>query len=172
MNRTQKAAEVESLKSKFVNSQLTLVTEYQGLDVASVTELRKALSKDEATLKVVKNRLAKIALKDTPCEELSQYFVGATAITVTEGDPVAPAKTLSDFAKTHEELKVKVGFLDGKLLTPEEVKMLATMPSKEELLAKLLGSMQAPATNLVSVLSQIPRQLVQVLSAVKDQKGS
>lgn len=170
MNREQKVAEVESLKEKFAKSQLTVLANYKGLDVAAVTELRKKLFEKESQFKVVKNRLAKIAIKDTPFEALEEYFSETTAVTTVAEDVTGSAKVLTDFAKGNESLQIKAGFLDGKVIDAKEIKALASMPTKEELIAKLLGSMQAPATNLVSVLSQIPRQLVQVLAAVQDQK--
>lgn len=170
MNRTQKAAEVESLKSQFSSAIVTILADYKGLSVESITDLRGKLRERDASFKVVKNRLAKIAIKDSPIEELNEFFVGTTAIAVSETDPAGPAKVLIDFAKDNEELKIKAGFLDGKSLDSSAIKALAELPSKDELIAKMLGSLQAPATNLVSVLSQIPRQLVTVLSAIKDQK--
>lgn len=174
MNRTQKAAEIENLKTRFSKSQLTILAEYKGLSVASMTELRRKLkSKDQnAAFKVVKNRLAKIAVKGTPAELLQNYFVGTIGIATSETEPTWPAKVLINFAKDNEKLKIKTGFLDGKAIDFSAIKMLASLPSKEELIAKMLGSLNAPATNLVSVLVQIPRQLLTVLSAIKDQKGS
>ena len=170
MNRAEKAAEVEKLKSRFVTAQLMILADYKGLSVASITDLRSKLREKQSSLKVVKNRLAKIAIKDTPVDVLNDHFVGATAIATTEIDPTGPAKVLTDFAKDNESLKIKIGFMDGKALDLNAIKTLASLPSKEELIVKLLGSMQAPATNLVNVLSQIPRQLVNVLSAIKEQK--
>ncbi len=170
MNRTEKAAEIEGLKSRFVNSQLTILAEYKGLSVSALTTLRRKLRDSSSTLKVIKNRLAKIAVKDTLAQPLTEYFVGTVAATTTSGDPAATAKVLTEFAKDNELLKLKVGLLNGKAIDAKGLKALASLPSKEELVAKLMGSMQSPARNLVYVLSQIPRQLVTVLSAVKDQK--
>lgn len=172
MNRSEKAQEVENLKKQFSNSVVTILANYNGLSVSALTELRGKLREKSSSLKVVKNRLAKIALKDTSAEGLASHFVGTTAVVTSENDPAGPAKVLIDFAKDNEKLQIKHGFLDGKQLDFNAIKALASLPSKEELIAKMLGSMQAPATNLVSVLVQIPRQLVNVLSAVKDQKQS
>jgi|APSaa5957512535_1039671.scaffolds.fasta_scaffold48914_3 large subunit ribosomal protein L10 len=169
MNRAEKAAEIELLKERFASSQIAILTDYRGLDVASITSLRRQLDESQTNFKVVKNRLAKIAVKDTSAEPLSEYFVGTTAV-ATSDDPTGPAKVLMKFAKDHEQLKIRIGLLDGKLLDLKSVEQLATMPSKDELIAKLMGSMQAPATNLVGVLSQIPRQVVSVLDAVRKQK--
>ncbi len=170
MNRSEKTKEIESLKARFVKSQLTILTEYKGLSVADITDLRRKLREKSGSLKVVKNRLAKIAAKDTNHEVLATHFKETVAMATCAADPTGPAKVLVEFAKTNEKLKIKVALLDGKIISQNEVKALADMPSKEQLIAMLLGSMQAPAQNLVRVLAQIPRQVVQVLSAVKTQK--
>jgi len=149
---------------------ITILADYKGLSVESLTDLRGKLRERDSSFKVVKNRLAKIAVKDLPIEELSEHFIGTTAVAVSESDPAGPAKILTDFAKDHEQLKIKAGFLRGKSIDMNSIKELANLPSRDELIAKMLGSLQAPATNLVSVLSQVPRQLVTVLSAIKDQK--
>ncbi len=172
MNRTEKAAEIESLKSKFETAQLTILADYKGLSVAAITDLRRKLRAHQGSLKVVKNRLAKIAVKGTGAEFLASHFTGTTVVALTSGDPAAVAKVVSNFAKENDKLKIKAGALTGKALDLNAVKALADMPSREQLIAKLMGSMNAPATNLVSVLSQIPRQLVTVLSAVRDQKAA
>ncbi|MBW2520659.1 MAG: 50S ribosomal protein L10, partial [Deltaproteobacteria bacterium] len=105
---------------------------------------------------------------DAEC--LDEFLVGPTAIAFAKEDPVAPAKALVEFAKSHEAFELKAGVLDGKLLSPADIKALSDLPSREELLAKMLGSMSAPASNFVGVLAAIPRSMVQVLSAIKDQK--
>lgn len=170
MNRAQKTQEIESLKNRFANSQLTILAGYKGLTVAQMTELRNKLRASQSAFKVVKNRLAKIAVEGSNHADLKDHFKDTVAVATSEADPTAPAKILVEFAKQNEKLEIKAALLDGKILTNAEVKALADMPSKEELIAKLMGSMQAPAQNLVGVLSQIPRQVVQVLSAVKAQK--
>lgn len=170
MNRSEKAAEIESLRERFASARLTILADYKGLSVASLTELRSQLRESSSTLKVIKNRLAKIAVEGSTAESLKDHFVGTTAVCTSTDDPVGPAKVLVEFAKKNEQLKIKLGLLKEKPLDLSEIKALAELPSKEELLAKLVGSMNAPATNLANVLSQIPRQLVNVLSAIKDQK--
>ncbi len=170
MNRTEKAAEVEALKTRFAESQLTVLTDYKGLSVASITELRHKLNASKSRLKIVKNRLAKIAVKDTSLEALSTQFTGTTAVVTTAEDVAAQAKVVVDFAKDNELFKIKVGILSGKLIDRKGLETLAKLPSKEQLIAQLLGSFNAPATNLASVLAQIPRQLVNVLDAVRKQK--
>lgn len=170
MNREQKAAEVESLKNRFNKAQIAILVNNKGLNVSDVTDLRRKLREKSSNFKVVKNRLAKIALKGTPFEALTDYFKDTTAVATSEIDLAGPAKVLTDFVKNNEKLELKIGFLDGKVINIKDIQALANMPSKEELIAKMLGSLNAPATNLVNVLIQIPRQLVQVLAAVKDQK--
>ncbi len=170
MNRAEKAVQIEEIKACITQSQLTILSDYKGLPVGALTDLRRKLREKDSSFKVVKNRLAKIAIKDSDADVLTDYFVGTTAITIATDDPAGPAKVLSEFAKKNNCLKIKIGFFDGKELDLNGIKNLATLPSKEELVAKLLGSMQAPATNLVSVLSQVPRQLVNVLNSVKEQK--
>lgn len=170
MNRAEKTAEIENLKSQLANSQLTILTDYKGLSVASVTDLRRKLRAKSSVFKVVKNRLARIAVKDTTHAVVADHFKGTTAVATSISDLTGPAKVITDFLKDNEILKFKTAVLNGKVLDFNQIKALASLPSKEELVAKMLGSLNAPATNLVSVLSQIPRQLVTVLSAIRDQK--
>ena len=172
MNRAQKAVEIESLKDRFAQSVVTILADYKGLSVAKLTELRQKLKEQDASFKIVKNRLAKIAVKDTPREDLTASFVGTTAMAVSDTNPVGPARVLVDFAKDNDQLKLKSGYLDGKIIGVNDIKHLASLPSKEELIARLMGSLLAPASNLVNVLSQIPRQVVNVLSAIRDQKDN
>ncbi|OVE80710.1 50S ribosomal protein L10 [bacterium K02(2017)] len=170
MKRTEKAAEIEVLKSRFSSALVTILADYKGLKMTEMTALRTKLKEKDSGFNVVKNRLAKIAIKDTPFDDLASHFVGTTAVSTSQDDLSGPAKVLVEFAKEHEALKIKAGFLNGKVIQLADVKKLADLPSKEELLAKMLGSMQAPITNWVSVLSQIPRQLVTVLNAVREHK--
>lgn len=170
MNRQEKSAEIDGLKERFAQSQLTIIALNKGLTVAAVTDLRRKLREKSGSLKVVKNRLAKIAIKGTLAEPLTEYFKSTATIVTSGKDLTGPAKVLAEFSKGNEKIEIKVGLLGGKVISEKDVKALADMPSKEELIAKMLGSFKAPATNLVSVLVQIPRQWVQVLSAVRDQK--
>lgn len=171
MNRTEKATEIESLKKQFSKAKFAVLADYRGITVPQVTDLRRKLREKATSLRIIKNRLAKIAAADTPFAVLKDHFKDTTAVALTEGDPTVVSKVLTEFVKNNERFKLKMAYLDGKILPVKDVEALAKMPSKEELIAKLMGSMQAPARNLVSVLSQIPRQLVQVLSAIQKQKG-
>jgi large subunit ribosomal protein L10 len=170
MNRQEKATEVENLKARITQSPLAILSDYSGLSSNDFNELRAKLRKTGSSIKVVKNRLVKIALKGSPQEHLLSKFVGTTAVTTSGHDPVAPAKVLIDFVKSHERIKLKVGSMNGRELSVSAIEALAKLPSREELIAKLLGSMSAPARNWVSVLAQVPRQVVNVLSAIRDQK--
>lgn len=170
MDRNQKGAEVVALKERFAKVQLAILADYQGLKVNDINQLRLRLREKGACLKVVKNRIAKIALKGTAFEAFAEHFEGTSAIATTETDPSGPAKVLVDFVKEFETVQIKAASMAGKTLSKQDIVALANLPSKEELLAKLMGSMMAPARNWVSVLAQIPRQLVNVLAAVRDQK--
>lgn len=146
------------------------MADYRGMNVGQVTNLRRALREVKATMKVVKNTVAQRAVDGSPMEPLKEHFKGTTAVIVTEGDPVGPAKALTKFVKDVESFKLKVGFLSGKLISDKEIDSLSKLPSREEMISKLMGSMQAPAQNLVNVLSALPRQLATVLAAVRDKK--
>ncbi len=172
MNREQKAQAVESLKERFQKTSVTLLAEYQGLTVSELTKLRQELRKNDAELKVLKNTLAGLAIKGTELEPLTKLFVGPTAVVTSEKDPVTPAKVLVKFAKEFEKAKIKGGFLSGKVMDAAQIETLSKLPSREEMLAKLLGSMNAPAQNLVNVMSAIPRKLATVLAAIRDKKSA
>ncbi|PIR20478.1 MAG: 50S ribosomal protein L10 [Deltaproteobacteria bacterium CG11_big_fil_rev_8_21_14_0_20_47_16] len=170
MNRTEKANEVSQLKQRFEKSKSMIFADYRGLSVAEITELRQKLSAQQSTMKVVKNRLAKLAFKDLNVEGMDDYLKGPTAIASSDADAVVPAKILVDFAKDHEKLQLRAGYMDGIVLDLKAIMALAKLPSREVLLAKMLGSLNAPASNLVNVLAAVPRSLVTVLAAVRDSK--
>lgn len=170
MNREEKTKEMQHLSERVKKAQVMLFADYRGLKVAEVTELRSKLREGESAFKVVKNRLFKRVLKEQGLEQLEKYFTGPTAMATSDVDPVSPAKTLVDFAKGHEHLEVKGGYLEGKDLSPADIMALAKMPSREELLSRMLGSMNAPATNMAGVLAAVPRKLLYALNAIKDTK--
>jgi large subunit ribosomal protein L10 len=172
MDKAEKGQAIEELKSRFQQASVTLLADYKGLKVSELTQLRRELRNSAAELKVLKNTLAVLALKDTEMAPLSEFFVGTTAVVTTLGDPVSPAKVLVKFAKDFEKAQIKMGFMSGKLLKPAEIEALSKLPSREEMLAKMLGSMKAPAQNMLNVLVAIPRQLVTVLAAVRDTKSA
>ena len=171
MARPEKEALVQEIVEKLSSSKSVVVTDYKGLDVAQITELRKKLREAGVEYKVIKNTLARIAAKKAEMEDLNELFIGPTAIAFGIEDAVAPAKVLVDFAKEHDELEIKGGALDGSLINVDKVKALAEIPPREVLLAKALGSMKSPLTGLVNVLTGNLRGLVQVLNQIKEQKA-
>ena len=169
LNRQEKAIVIEEVTTKVATAQSIVVAEYRGLDVASVTVLRKNARASGVYLRVLKNSLARKAIVGTPFEALSTKLVGPLIYAIS-ADPVAAAKVLSEFAKTNEKLAIKAGALPNSVLDVNGVKALATMPSRDELLSKLLGTMQAPIAQFVRTLNEVPTKFVRGLAAVRDQK--
>lgn len=168
--REAKAAVVHEIKGKLSQSMAFVLADYRGLNVAEITQLRRQLREAGAELKVVKNTLTRIAVRDLGLQGLDPYLEGPTAIVFTYNDPVAPAKILSGFTRTKENLKLKAGMLQGKIISPAEIRALAELPPREELLAKVVGGLQGPLYGLVHVLVGPLRNLVYVLEAVREQK--
>lgn len=170
MKRERKVEEVTFLNDRLEKAKALIFAGYRGLKVAEMNELRSKLRAEESQMKVVKNRLMKRALKEREMETLDRFFDGPTALATSESDPVSVAKVLVEFAKAHDKLEIKGGYMEGKELSDKDVDMLAKMPSREELLARALSSMQAPASNFVGVLAALPRNLVYALNAIKETK--
>lgn len=169
--KAQKAVMLEEIKEKMSSSQVTVLADFTGISVAKVTDLRSRLRKAGSEMKVAKNTIAGIAAKELGVEGLEQYLEGPTVFAFGIDDPVAPAKILSEFAKEVKQgVDIKAGLLEGKVIDADGVKALADLPSREVLLAKVLGGMQAPMYGFAGVLAANLRNLVYVLDQVRQQK--
>lgn len=170
MKLDKKKAIVEELHDKFSRSRIVILTDYKGLDVASINSLRRKLREADVEYKVVKNTLLIRASEDTEVAPIKEHFTGPTGVAISYEDPVAPAKVLSDFAKENNKLEIKVGVLRGKVLDFNAIKSLSSLPSREVLLSQVLSAMNGVPTSFVRVLNAVPQQFLNVLVAIKDQK--
>ncbi len=168
--KNEKAKLVKDLNEKFTRATSVIVTDYKGLAVKDLSEIRNRLRGCSAEYKVVKNTLALRAAEGTDVRNLHDYFTGTTGVVMSYGDIVAPMKTLLDYAAKLEPFKIKAGVLDGAVLNPAMIKDVANLPSREVLLAKALGSMKSPMFGLASTLHGVLRQFVYVVNAVKQSK--
>ncbi|MBO0811965.1 MAG: 50S ribosomal protein L10 [Microlunatus sp.] len=166
MARPDKAAAVSELKNKFTSSNGAVLTEYRGLTVAALRELRRSLGED-ATYAVTKNTLTQIAAREAGIDGIDEHLAGPTAIAFIDGDPVVVAKGLRDFAKAHPLLVIKGGVLEGKTLSADEVKQLADLESRETLLAKLAGAMKGTMANAASLFNAPLSQAARVIAALE-----
>ena len=167
-----KSEKIDALKAKIEKAQVAIVTEYKGYTVEEITALRRSLQKDGGDYTVVKNTLAKLAVKDTPYEVLTEKLTGPIALAFGFEDPVSPAKAVSEFIKKTKKGVIIGAALDGALLSESETKALATLPSKEELYAKMLGCVNSPATGIVGSINAVMAQLTRAIAAVRDQKAA
>jgi large subunit ribosomal protein L10 len=169
LNLEEKKAVVAEVSAQVAKAQAIVVAEYRGLEVGNMTELRAKARKSGVYLRVLKNTLARRAVKDTPFEKLIDQMVGPLVYGISS-DPVATAKVLNEFAKANEKFVIKAGAMPNAVISAKEVAALANMPSRDELIAKLLGTMQAPVAKFVRTLNEVPGKFVRTLAAVRDQK--
>ena len=169
LNLDEKKAVVAEVSAEVAKAQAIIVAEYRGLEVGNMTNLRREARKAGVYLRVLKNTLARRAVEGTPFAGLSEHLVGPLVYGISP-DPVATAKLLNDFAKSNDKLVIKAGAMPNAVISAKDVKALATMPSREELLSKLLGTMQAPIAQFVRTLNEVPTRFVRGVAAVRDKK--
>jgi large subunit ribosomal protein L10 len=169
LNLEQKQAVVAEVSEQLAKAQTVILAEYRSIPVKDMTELRKRARNSGVYLRVLKNTLARRAVAETPFKGLSEKMVGPLAYGISS-DPVAAAKVLQEFAKDNEKFVIKAGGMPNLVMSPREVADLAKMPSRNELLAKLLGTMQAPIAKFVRTLNEVPGKFVRTVAAVRDQK--
>ncbi len=172
MNRDEKSAVVSELNESFSRAKFTVVTDYCGLTVSDLEELRGELRKCNSEIRVAKNTLLKRAVANTNSESLSGDFTGTTAVVMAYNDPVSPAKALAKFADGHAKFKIRCAALDGDKLTIDDLVALSKLPTKEVLLGQFLSVLNGVPTGLVQVLSAVPRTFLYGLRAIQEQKES
>ena len=170
MKLEEKKAIVDELKERLERTQVAILTDYKGLDVAAINDLRRKLREENIEFQVVKNTLLLRAAEGTDTALLKDHFKGPSAVALSYEDPVAPAKVLTQFAKENAALEIKAGVMDGKVLGLTDLKALADLPSREVLLGQLVGVLNNVPTSFVRVVAEVPRQMLNVLNAIKDQK--
>ena len=171
LNLEQKQAVVSEIAVQLGSAQAVIVAEYRGLDVGAVTDLRAKARKSGLYLRVLKNTLARRAVKGTPFEKLSEQMVGPLMYGISQ-DPVAGAKVLAAFAKDNDKLVIRGGAMPNVLMSVTDVKALAMLPSRDELLAKLMGTIQAPVVKLLRTMNEVPGRFVRTLAAVRDAQAT
>lgn len=167
-----KSEKIDAIKAKIEKAQVAVITEYQGLTVEDITKLRREIQKTGGDYMVTKNTLAKIAVKGTEYEALAEKMTGPIALAFGFEDPVSPAKAVVKFIKEYKKGAIVGAVLEGKLMTEAETRALADLPSKEELFAKMLGSINSPASGIVGSINAVMSQLTRAMAAVRDQKAA
>jgi len=169
LNLEEKKAVVEEIAAQVAGAKGIVLAEYRGLEVGNMTELRRRARGSGVYLRVLKNTLARRAVKDTPFAKLADQMVGPLVYGISS-DPVATAKVMNEFAKGNDKFVIKAGAMPNAVISAKEVAALASLPSREELLAKLLATMQAPIAQFVRTLNEVPTKFVRALAAVRDAK--
>ncbi|MBO0722599.1 MAG: 50S ribosomal protein L10 [Blastocatellia bacterium] len=170
--REEKEQDIATLREDFINTGNALLVSFQGLPVVKDWELRRALDQAELGYRVVKNTLCRRAVEGTPLEPLKDHFIGMTAIAYSEKDPVGLAKVLTNFAKDNAQLTFKAGIVEGRVIKVKDIDALAKMPSKEELVSKLMFILNSQAQRLATVINAVPRNLAVVVDQIAKQKES
>jgi len=170
VNLEDKKKIVQALNERFSKAAVVIVTDYKGLDVAAINDLRRRLRKEEIEYQVVKNSLMVRASQETDVALIKETFKGPSAVAMSYSDPIAPAKVLTEFAKDHKVFEIKVGVMDGKILELNQIKALSALPSREVLLGTFVSVLNNVPTAFVRTIAGIPRSFLNVLQAIKDQK--
>jgi len=169
LNRQEKENVISDLSRQIEGFKAVVLTNYRGLNVEQISQLRRRLKEEEISYHVVKNTLIRLASRGTDLEKLNDYFEGPTAMAISYGDPTLLAKILSEFIKTQPSLEIKVGLIQGKVTPPDEVKALASMPPRDVLIAQILGGIQTPGGQLGGVILSALQQVLGVIHARVDQ---
>lgn len=171
MDINEKKRIADDLQERFEKTSIVILTDYKGISVEAMNGLRRKLRAVGAEYQVVKNSLLVRASEGNHVALIKDHFKGPSAIALTDSDPVAPAKVLADFVKENKNFEIKVGVLGGKFVNADGVKALSMLPPREVMLSRVLSVMNAVPTSLVTALSDVPRRLLNVLQAIKDQKA-
>ena len=170
MRKEEKQQIAEDLRDRFSKVAILVLTDYKGLDVKAMNDLRRRLRSEEIEYQVVKNTLLIRASEDNDVALIKDYFKGPNAIAISYDDPISPAKVLSQFAKENDKLEIKVGLMNGQVLDANAIKALAKLPSREVLLGQFLSALNAIPASFVRTIAEVPRSFVSVLAAIRDQK--
>lgn len=170
MNKAQKKEVVRELNGKLATAKAAILTDFKGLTVSEISELRRELRKVGVEYRVVKNTLTKLAAAGTDAEKLNSHLQGPTGLVLGFDDPVAPAKALMDFAKKQQKLTVRVGLVEGAIADLDQLKAIAALPSRDELLSRMAAGFQAPASKMARLLNATVARLGYALTALKDKK--
>jgi large subunit ribosomal protein L10 len=171
VRKTSKADTVEAMRGIIAEQKGSVLAEYRGLTVAEITALRRKLREVDSEFKVVKNTLIRRAARESGFSQLEEYFVGPTAIGFTMSDPVSLAKAMREFAVGNKKINLKAGYLDGKVLTPTEITLLAQVPPREVLLSRLVGGLASPLTRLAQALSGPQQKLAYAMQSIYEKKS-
>ncbi len=169
LNREEKKAIVAEVSAQVANAEAIFIAEYRGIEVSQMTQLRAKTRESGMYFRVIKNSLVRRAVADTPYAELAKHMVGPLAYGIST-DPVGAAKVLHEFSKDNEKFVIKAGAMGGQIMSHEDITALAALPSRQELLSRLLGTMQAPVTKFVQTLNEVPARFVRGLALVRDSK--